>query len=1252
MWTPRRVLLLLGSLLLFGGVFGVYNRLLGWLDGLPQLPARFLDSPREQPVPPPRLTSPTVLRLIEAFGPNCPESQDNKVYETKLEFRQGESSVVVACGPPPANPNSKRVTLAPFSVAVFGKPRPPQFRQPGEVVEISTLHADKAVLEFDQEIKNPNDMNKAKLLRIELVSDPDQALPDPRRGRVHMTRNQRSADPNKFIVMRTQGPVFYRDPKGVDVKANPGSAEGPDIWTDAAVEVVDRQNLPRPYGAAAPRTAAADGDEMREPGAAGDVLAGRRLPPPTVTAVGMRIFLDRTPPKEPRPLPTKQEAEFGSIRRVELLEKVLIHLWTDARQAGFAGSDPKPPGAPTTAAPKGASPLAVLEPPPAAGAVVGGLFFAVQHARQANRALVQIDTLGPFAFDAEKNLARFDVLPRANPALPNDVQVTRVLPDDSREQLLAQVLELEFDGPPTSGKPAPLSITSSPPTPSLDPAAGGPTFKRVHAWAYSPGRTITLLRTDKLKRDDLAAYGHDLVHEHVAERTVLTGSPLYAVRTNPPSADPTNKKPTGQHILEAGGPQQPASLVIAPGPAPDKLTTLSILGPGKLELFDPSSGGRTIHATWLTSLTHTKETGKLSDRDLFTFTDGASFADVKADYWLRGTVLKLWLERSNEYGVGPEPAGPAAVGPGSGSVPHRLQAIGTVSAHSADFDIEQADHLNVMFREGFLPPAPPKPAAAAPPPAPPKPSAPAVPGVTPPAAPPANQPPPEPAKPKPPMRLKARVIDTWVVRYNAPPDPKAGPPKPADPARPGEVRPGEGSTRYDLEKARCEDNVEVHQDPTSPDKSRGIEIRGRVLLVDNTPDGSVMTVTGTDAVPGQVHYENMSILGPKVVIDQLHNFAAVEGRGDLLMPANSDFAGSELKQPEMMVIHWRDRMVFSGAKKIAEFTGNVSAEQGESWLQCHNMVVTLDRPVYFNQLRKPGETGPAARPVPAPAADPKAVAAKGADNPKVETVRCYPAPADAVEDPIALTVRFNQVERDPKTGRVLKAQLLTAREVAVNAVAQDEGRPEKYQTVVAHGPGVVRMWQPGQKDMVGLDAKPAVPMPAGKDKPKDAEGEMKLTEVRFATRMVVKDKGKVYQEATFFDNVEVTSIPADRPEVPVDKYRLPPGSIRLTCARQLVVTSHRQGENPPVQTMRADENAFIRSDEYDGWGDVITFDGRLGLVTLHAGQNALARIQSRVNGNDQPGKEIIYDRQTGGYKVNGGFGGTIQPGGGGLPKMK
>lgn len=172
-----------------------------------------------------------------------------------------------------------------------------------------------------------------------------------------------------------------------------------------------------------------------------------------------------------------------------------------------------------------------------------------------------------------------------------------------------------------------------------------------------------------------------------------------------------------------------------------------------------------------------------------------------------------------------------------------------------------------------------------------------------------------------------------------------------------------------------------------------------------------MTVTGGDREPAEVHHESMSILGPKVFIDQVHNLATVEGRGALSMPAGSDLTGAELKQAEVIVVHWRDGMTFSGSTKLAEFVGKVTAQQGESWVVCHTLQVVLDRQVYFTQVRKPVATA-----TPKPPADPKGPRKpEDKDSPKVSVVRCYPAPEDAPDEPRGSnTVTFNQVEPRPE----------------------------------------------------------------------------------------------------------------------------------------------------------------------------------------------------------------------------------------------
>ena len=121
--------------------------------------------------------------------------------------------------------------------------------------------------------------------------------------------------------------------------------------------------------------------------------------------------------------------------------------------------------------------------------------------------------------------------------------------------------------------------------------------------------------------------------------------------------------------------------------------------------------------------------------------------------------------------------------------------------------------------------------------------------------------------------------------------------------------------KYQLEKAHCEGMVSVHQDPEDPTKPRGTDILGSLMIIDSTPDGSVLTVFGWDNRPGEVHNEGTSLIGPKIVVDQLHNLAVIEGRGSVAMPSSSGLTGAELKTAEPVVIHFRDGMTFRGRSR-------------------------------------------------------------------------------------------------------------------------------------------------------------------------------------------------------------------------------------------------------------------------------------------------------------------------------------------------
>ncbi|MGL4419794.1 MAG: hypothetical protein ACRCZF_03935, partial [Gemmataceae bacterium] len=418
MWTPRRMLLFLVGLIGLAGAYTGYSAVLGSLDGFPQLPDHLLARLNDDdiaPIPIERI-SPTDARLMEAFGPNCPEKSYTQ-YPTKIELR--EDGIVFAAGRPQWDKEPSRyVKLSPFSMAVFGKQRLGAENNPGEAQEISTIHADIAELEFDKPIGSEKDMmsGKAKLIGVVLRHDPTPFSSDRRTGRITITNNQRQTDPARQLVFVTQGPVYYRVPEQT-------AAAAPHIWTTAAVQIENRENMPRPL-----RQTSLPAVPLREESATGptiaEMIAGSYTPPPTITADGMKIYL-KPAPAAPANAPGNKKSKgpaYSGVRFIELSDNVVMNLWVDGK-SGFPGAADRKPAS----SPAGNTSAAPGDPTLGALAVAGGAVDAATIAqRLTKKALVRIRTLGPFRYDYETSVARFEVAARTDPNVPNNVEVTRL----------------------------------------------------------------------------------------------------------------------------------------------------------------------------------------------------------------------------------------------------------------------------------------------------------------------------------------------------------------------------------------------------------------------------------------------------------------------------------------------------------------------------------------------------------------------------------------------------------------------------------------------------------------------------------------------------------------------------------------------------------------------------------------------------------------------------------------------------------
>ena len=225
MWTPRRVMLMVLGLLVFGISFFTYNYFLGWIDGLPTLPERYLPQPFvwDPTIPPP--DSKTERMIRQAFGDGCPEL--NYPIKTRVE----NQSMVFATDRVDIEPDG-RLKLTPFSLAAFGKPNADT-----QFPEINTVHCDVAYIAFDRRLESLSDITRGKMIAAEFIADANSLYTDDRKGWIHIVHNHATPQTDDDATMKTRGPIYFRD---ISV-SKPGQ---PQLWTRAKVELTDYQSRP------------------------------------------------------------------------------------------------------------------------------------------------------------------------------------------------------------------------------------------------------------------------------------------------------------------------------------------------------------------------------------------------------------------------------------------------------------------------------------------------------------------------------------------------------------------------------------------------------------------------------------------------------------------------------------------------------------------------------------------------------------------------------------------------------------------------------------------------------------------------------------------------------------------------------------------------------------------------------------------------------------------------------------------------
>ena len=390
MWTPKRIVLLVGWIAIFVSAYAGSSYLLGSIDGLPPLPERFkpiAGEPGNHTYPAqPEFSANRKLRL--AFGDNSAEVKSRKF---KLEVEQ--RGLVLAAQDVTIEPDG-RAKLKPFSVAIFGKDK-----GDGQYPDITIVQAPVAYLTFDKKLQNITQMGNSKIIGGEMSADAET--------NITIVNNRGTADPTDDVSLTSVGTLYYDEARH-------------HVWTMEPVKILDLRSKPHPT---------------------------------TIDGNGADLYLASEPAKGTAPAAKNKNQAVSGVDRVELRSDVMMNLWVDSKSgllgpphedpkvAKNVGTAPRPHEDPKVAknvstAPQKALPGAEKKPDD-----------------QENNAHVTIETQGPFAYDFKTDKAVFEISKLSGP-FPNLVTVDRSDDKTKlSDQLKCDLLEIQFarkSGPATT----------------------------------------------------------------------------------------------------------------------------------------------------------------------------------------------------------------------------------------------------------------------------------------------------------------------------------------------------------------------------------------------------------------------------------------------------------------------------------------------------------------------------------------------------------------------------------------------------------------------------------------------------------------------------------------------------------------------------------------------------------------------------------------------------------------------------------
>ncbi len=1262
MRTLRRFgLALFGIVFLIGGYL-IYAQIIGWIDGLPPLPSSFVQRATDNDQSAiPSDTNSILKRIQQAFGANAPEL----FYVIKIDNHK-QGLLIVANEM--THLTDRKIQLTPCSLAIFNEPKKRNSGSEETIVNITSTHCDRAILEFDKPLSTTGKSEKSELVAVEMQADAEVPGFHPHKGMIRIFNNRGSASSKDGIEILTKGPVFY------NANAAPNT---PQVTCDNTLEVIDHQNRP-------------DDNLISD-----DALV------PTITAIGLKMYLNpnklpnsKAASKTPAPPKTTpgKPVDDNILEKIELLSNVTMNFFVD-QNSSFLSSNMTEKKNKNTAQEQKKENIASNQ-----------------------KSHIEIQTFGPFIYDFRTSTGLFKKAEKINPLNPNYVQVIRRQPNTPNQSMMnSEYLEVEFDRD-NQKKPTPeqtinsdLSKDNSRLGKEKKSSSNGMQIKKVHAWGQDKEYGVSVFSDD----EDLVAYGRDLTHDMRLRKTILKGDSFRVIKEG--------NQITGKELSIVTAEDNSSQNLVILGPG--QIDSIEMDAKTNLAI-----NSRQI--IWREVLVYKKipqyKDGTInlnSATDQLTLQGGAKIIDLIGKQQLVAKQIKIWMvpkqyglktatdgiktsseniqgnkttgkngsqlvsSKGSKKSINLSPEGksnpnnkrgqtksadksttPGA--PGSSLRPQRLEAQQDVQVDSSELILRDGQYLNMWFTE-----EPPlssdlvatKNAEKS-----------TIPNINPgvgkmngSSSPSEKSPPEKPMVVTKPVSKQGITLPNENLQVNNPPttkkmennvsaakaDLKKSPDLPKPPiqlrAQRTETFLVMRGNKTDLRSVQCDGKVNVHQDRTEA-TPQGIDLVGDHFVLNHQEEGNILTLTEKMDSLGEVHYNDLHIYGRDIVINQLQNSAAVKGLGSMKLRTATTLDGETKQKMQQLEVVWSRSMEFKGTDQFVVFDGRVQAKQGETRILCENMQVSFDRPIYLNNLQKDST--------------PKNGSKKETDNiddkAKIDRVICDSQ--NLTEDNHV----SGKVTKRPVIfiDRVIKENVLVSQQYLETSELEFDNLRRK---VIAPKGGILKLFSEENNDILSEENSPdsnekgknlnqnnstinndpnkKAMNNTGKDRL-----EMVLTIVHFQEQMQAQtvtsqrfvdiydkqsrtkrrilEKEIVHKNAKFFGPVDVVRAPATSPNEQIDVIHLPVGGLRLKCDKLLDLATRnennflRPGEVvPPDQSLQAEGNVETWRDDFKAEASRMKYNQKQKMI-IFEGEPGKPAIIRQIQRKGLPEKTFESDK--------------------------